>query len=408
MTKRLYYDDPTLVEFQATIVDRTTWNARPAVILDRTAFYATSGGQPADRGQIEGVAVTDVLTTAGGDVMHVLAGHVSGPFVSATVDWERRFDHMQQHTGQHLLSAAFERLARADTVGFHLGSEASTIDIAVEGLESELVSRAEELVNRAIWEDRPVVTRFVGQDELAALSIRRMPTVEGPIRIVSVLGPESDLDDEFDANPCGGTHVLATGQIGQLKVTGLEFRGAETRVEFLCGGRAIRDYAVKHDTLTGLARRLTVGYWEVDGAITRLEDEAKRLRRELREAASSLSVAEAREIARGAVPWGRYSLVVRVLDARTAASLRSLAQKLVQAPGVVALLAATGERSQLCFARSANVNLDMRPMLREACERLKGKGGGRPDQAQGSGQIAGAAAVQAALSEVAAQYAPHE
>jgi alanyl-tRNA synthetase len=282
----------------------------------------------------------------------------------------------------------------------------STVDIATARLDRELVAGVEELVNRVIWEDRPVVARFVARKDLASLSLRRAPTVGGPIRIVSVLGPPTDPDSLFDANPCGGTHVSATGQIGLLKVVGLEYRGEETRVEFLCGSRALGDYTVKHDALVGLARRLTVGYREVDGAVGRLEDEAKALRRKLRGVESRLAEAEARELTQAAEHRGSYRLVLRVLEARAPAELRALAQRLVGNPGLVALLASIGERSQLCFARADDVSLDTAAMMRQACQRLDGKGGGRPHFAQGSGRIAERSAVEAALGEIAAQVEP--
>ena len=406
MTQRLYFTDQRLTEFCADIVDRLTWEGHPAVILDRTAFYPESGGQPSDRGEIDGVDILDVIAAEGGGILHVLADEVPGTRVRGVVEWGRRFDHMQQHTGQHILSAAFEQLMDADTVGFHLGTDSSTIDIAVPRLAAVAVARVEALANRVIWENRMTTARFVGEDELPSLSLRRAPAVDGPVRIVAVLGSASEPEVGFDVNPCGGTHVAATGEIGLLKVVRLEYRGEETRVEFLCGGRALRDYTTKHEILSGLAGHLTVGYWELEGAVGRVEDEAKRLRRDLREAESRLIVYEAQELARSGSPWGPFWLVRGVLEGRALADLRSLAQKLAERPGSVALLAMTGERSQLCFARSADVEVDVAAMLRRACERLDGKGGGHSHLAQGSARVADVATIEAVLAELASSFVP--
>jgi alanyl-tRNA synthetase len=406
MTERLYHANQRLTEFCATVVDRLTWDGHRAVVLDRTAFYPESGGQPSDRGKIDGVDVLDVVSGEGGAIVHVLAGAIPGVRVCGVVEWERRFDHMQQHTGQHILSAAFEHLLDAETVGFHLGADSSTVDIAVPRLTAEAVAGVEDRVNRVIWENRPTTARFLDDEEMVSLSLRRAPAVDAPIRIVTVLGSSADPGACFDANPCGGTHVASTGEIGLLKIVRLEYRGEETRVEFLCGGRALRDYATKHGVVTGLAGHLTVGYWELDEAVGRIEDEAKRVRRDLKKAELRLAEYEAHELARSGSPWGPYRLVARVLVDRSPADLRSLAQRLSERPGSVALLATTGERSQLCFARADDVDVDVAALLRQACSRLDGQGGGRSHLAQGSARGADAAALEAVLAELASSCVP--
>jgi alanyl-tRNA synthetase len=393
MTERLYYADSYCTRFSARMIERLVWEGRPAVVLDRTAFYPTSGGQPSDRGTLGGVAVLDVVVREeDGAIVHVLEHALREAEVEGLLDWPGRFDHMQQHTGQHVLSAAFERMLDADTVGFHLGTELSTIDLNVAHLEPAAVLPVEELANRVVWENRPVDVRFVSPDELATLPLRRPPVVEGPVRIVEIA--------DLDVNPCGGTHVARTGEIGLIKIVRLDHRGGETRVEFLCGGRALRDYRAKNGVVNQLTTMLTVGHWELDQAVERLQAEAKQLRHDLRAARKRLLSAEASELREVAAVHGPYRVVGRVWERRDPGELRALAQELMQRPGVVALLVSVGERTHLCFARAEGVELDVAALLRDACAQLGGKGGGRPHLAQGSAPATDVAHVNAVLDSL--------
>ena len=399
MTERLYYTDAYCTGFSARVVERLAWGGRPAVVLDRTAFYPASGGQPADRGTLGGLAVRDVVVREeDGAIVHVLERALRTSDVEGVLDWSSRFDHMQQHTGQHILSAAFEQVLDADTVGFHLGTETSTVDINVARLEPAALVPVEELANRVIWENRPVSVRFVGPDELVTLPLRRPPAVEGPVRIVEIAG--------FDLNPCGGTHVARTGEIGLIKIVRLDHRGDETRVEFLCGGRALRDYQAKNGMVNRLTVMLTVGHWELDQAVERLQAEAKRLRQDLRRARKRLLHAEASELAETASFHGPYRVVSRVWERREPGELRVLAQELVQRPDVVALLGTVGERTHLCFARAEGIEPDVAALLQEACGRLGGKGGGRPHLAQGSAPATDMAHANAVLTDLLSSLPP--
>jgi len=375
--QRLYYHDAYLTCFEAAVAERLTWDGRPAVVLTQTAFYPASGGQPSDRGLLGGVAVLGVeVRESDGAVVHILGDELSAEQVVGEVDWARRFDHMQQHSGQHLLSAVCERLLGAHTLSFHLGAESSTIDLSVARLPRQEVEAAEDQVNRAIWENRPLTARFVTARELAALPLRRQPQVEGPIRLVEIEG--------YDLTPCGGTHVARSGEIGLLKVVRLEYRGEETRLEFLCGRRALLDYRRKNAILLDLAAGLTVGYEEAEAAVARLQEELKGSQRELRTLRERLLQADAAALLGDAKPIGALRVVRAVLAGRTPADLRALALRLSETPGVVALLASPGERTQLCFACAEGSGVDAAALLRRACEALGGKGGGQPRIAQGS------------------------
>jgi alanyl-tRNA synthetase len=417
MTERLYYTDSYRTRFSARVVERLTWEGCPAVVLDRTAFYPTSGGQPADRGTLDGVAVSDVaVRERDGAIVHVLSlssgdpvdfSQPEGSEVEGEVDWPRRFDHMQQHTGQHVLSAAFEQLLGGDTVGFHLGAEMCTVDINIARLEPERVVPVEELANRVVWEDRPLSIRFVELDDLVAvesgqtLSLRGSAVVTGPVRVVAI--------GDFDLNPCGGTHVARTGEIGLIKIVRLDYRGDETRVEFLCGARALRDYRAKNEMAARVAGLLTVGHWELDQAVERLQTEAKQLRHDLRRVHKRLLKVEASELAEAAPvvsSAGRepYRIVSKIWGQsgggpeKPPGEMRALALELMQRPGVVALLFGIGERTHVCFSRAEDVDLDVAALLRDACTQLGGKGGGQPNLAQGSAPMSDVDRVEAVLA----------
>jgi alanyl-tRNA synthetase len=274
-TERLYFADPYLTRFSARVVARGERDGRPAVALDQSAFYPEGGGQPADTGSLGGVAVRDVQAEDG-LVWHVLAAPLEADSVQGEVDWARRFDHMQQHHGQHLLSAAFEQLYGLRTLSFHLGASAATIDLGAPALAAEQAAAAEDLANQVIWEDRPVLARFVSAEELARLPLRKPPSVEGPIRVVSV--------PDFDHSACGGTHPRATGGVGVLHIRRWERRGDTTRVEFLCGGRALRDLRWKNAALGRLATAMSVGAEEVEAAVVRLRENEERARKLLEDA----------------------------------------------------------------------------------------------------------------------------
>ncbi|MBC7224597.1 MAG: alanyl-tRNA editing protein, partial [Anaerolineae bacterium] len=250
-TTRLYYDDPYLTEFTARVVERLEWDGHPAVVLDRTAFYPTSGGQPHDTGRLQDVRVVGVEEDPEGRVVHLLERPLQADEVRGQVDWARRFDHMQQHTGQHILSQACWRTLRAETVGFHLGEEAATIDLDVPDLDLAALERAEVLANDIVCQDLPVHTAFLTDDEAATLPLRKPPAVHGKIRVVQVEG--------FDASACGGTHVRRTGEVGPIAVVRVEHRGRESRVHFLCGHRATQDHRQRIRITSGLMAALTVG-----------------------------------------------------------------------------------------------------------------------------------------------------
>ncbi len=389
---RLYYDDAYLRQFTARVAERLTYEGHPAVILDRTAFYPTSGGQPNDTGTLGGVTVLDVAARKeDGAVIHVLAGELSGEEVIGVIDWPRRFDYMQHHSGQHILSQAFVQIAAASTVGFHLGVDSITIDLDQPSLSDAAVSAVEALANEVVWANRPITARIVQPDDAEGVRVRKLPEhlLTGGLRVIDI--------DGFDVTACGGTHVARTGEIGLIKVLKLEKRGDKSRVEFRCGGRALADYWEKNAVANGLAADLTCAIPEIQQAVTRLQEDFKAAQRALKAANGQLIDYEAERLAVETPAVNGVRVVRGNYADRDFGDLRVLATKLTQKPGIVALLATSGEKAQLVFARSADLNVDMNALLKATLATLpNGRGGGQAQMAQGGGS-ASAAEIDAAL-----------
>jgi alanyl-tRNA synthetase len=393
-TKRLYYADSYTLSFEADVLEITTHADRPALVLDRTYFYPEGGGQPADRGTLNGVRVLDVqVRPADRAVLHVLEAPLAAQRVTGEIDGERRRDFRLHHSGQHILSQALERAAAAHTLSVHMSESSMTIDVDRTDIALEEWEAVENLANRIVLEDRPVRAWFPSPKELETLNIRKLPEVEGKVRVVDVGG--------FDITACGGTHVARTGEIGVIKIVKAERRGESTRLEFKCGERALRDYRTKNDLANRLAAALTVGYWEVPEAVARLQEQNRALQSEVKALRERLAAYEAAALLSEAAQRGNYRLLARAF-ARSADEVRLLAQALAAESGVVALLGAAGEKAQLIFARSADVSVDVQPLLKKALELIGGRGGGRPNLAQGGGVSADLDQVQAAIDAAAA------
>ncbi len=392
-TERLYYNDSYALDFDARVVEQTTYEERPALVLDRTYFYPEGGGQPPDTGQINGVRVIDVQTRETDQaVLHVLEGQLPDTYVEAHIDAARRFDHMQHHSGQHVLSQALSRAAQADTLSVHMSDSTMTIDVNRINLLPEEWLAVEDLANQIVFENRAVRAWFPEPAELKALALRKLPDVSSKVRVVDVGG--------FDITACGGTHVARTGEIGPIKVVRFERRGDTTRLEFKCGQRALRDYRDKNDVINRLVSDMTVGYWELPDAVKRLRDENKAIQSELKAAREQLSEAEASALLSSASTHGGWQIVAQAFEGRDVGEVRLLAQKLTARPGVIALVGVAGEKAQLLFGRADDVSLDMAQLLKTALAVLKSdRGGGRPNFAQGGGVPASLEAITTAIRQ---------
>lgn len=397
-TLHLYYSDTTLSEFIAVIKATDNSMEQPRVQLDQTAFYPTSGGQPHDTGTLNGVRVIDVIEDDAGAIWHILEKPLPSETlqVHGRIDWSRRFDHMQQHTGQHLLSAACENIISAPTVGFHMGNEASTIDLELPSgheLDWDTLFTVEQAVNQAIWEDRPVAIRIMNEKEIATVALRKPPAVTGRIRVIDIPG--------YDASACGGTHVAATGQIGLVKVVGFERYRGGVRITFLAGKRALLHYQHHLHLLLTSSRALSVGPEELPQAIARLEEGAKETRRALHQMREELLTFEADRLwAKASVINSLHVIAVR-LTGRTFAEARSLAGSLRIRPATIILFAVPeGEMTRFICARSDGItDPSAAALLQEILNALGGRGGGSNSMAQGGAPAQPAEKIDEALQE---------
>ncbi|MCL5045345.1 MAG: DHHA1 domain-containing protein [Actinobacteria bacterium] len=394
-TRKLYQSDSYLVEFSSEVLDQFPRDGRWAVELGETAFYPDAGGQPHDTGTLGGIPVLDVVEEDG-RILHLLAGPVkpspgvpsdrcltgdlgaaSGPIVAGRIDWTRRFDYMQQHTGQHIFSGAFWALLGAETVGFHIGKDYCTIDLALDTLSAEDSHRAEDEANRIVWENRSVVAHLVEQKDLSRFPLRKVPSVTEGIRVVEVR--------DFDWSPCGGTHVRSTGEVGIIVIRRWERYKGGIRLEFVCGGRALAGFRQLNATSLELGRILSVPQAEIPGTVTRLKESLVTTKKDLDQARGALFEHRAAALHSRGDRVGAATVVALTLDDLTFDEAKKLAGLLTSGPGVVALLGLDHEKPQLIFARSVNVDLDAGRLLREVAPLIDGRGGGMPAAAQGGG-----------------------
>ncbi len=382
MTERLYYHDSFLREFDAKVVSCEPVGKRYEVLLDRTAFYPASGGQPDDTGTLGEANVIEVVERDDLAILHLTDRPVATGLVRGVIDWERRFDHMQQHTGQHILSAAFLSLFKFPTVSFHLGRETSTIDLDARSLVLRHVEEAEELANRIVFEDRPVTVRWGTAQELSDAGIRKTVEREGVLRAIEIEG--------CDRQPCGGTHVARTGQVGMILLRKFEKQKQSWRVEFVCGGRAVRISRVEYATLGEAARLFSCGIPDVPAMVQKAQEEQQARQRSQRRLVEQLAEYETRSLlATETVTGGgrtqtqrTATVIVRIYDEADADFLRILAAKVVAEPGIQVLLA-TRAGGHVVFAQSPGGPADMGALLRESLATAGGKGGGPRDFAQG-------------------------
>ena len=379
MTQRIYYREPYRRTFDATVVAVEEVAGHTEVILDQTAFYPSSGGQPFDTGSLGGAAVTDVVDREDGTIAHVVSGRLTpGEVVAGEIDWARRFDHMQQHTGQHVLSAAFDRLSGVRTESFHMGQLSSTIDLAREVTASE-IAKAEDEANRIVWEDRAVAIRFATAEEAAAMPLRKESGRTGSLRLIDVTG--------FDLSACGGTHVERTGAIGVIAIGSAEkFKGG-SRIEFLCGGRALQRFRVWRGALSAMQKHLSVPPIDMAPAIERMQEDGKTSQRTLRGFQEKLATHEAQALlAKGSI------VIAEVLEGWDPQGLKAIAVAATAAqPSAVVVLFTSTSPAQVVVARGANSQVDAAALLKQLTAKFGGKGGGKPDLAQGGGLSAPAA-----------------
>jgi alanyl-tRNA synthetase len=402
MTKRLYYNDTFLDEFEGT-VDRVIPGERPAVVLDQTAFYPTSGGQVFDRGRLvtngADLLVEQVEEIENGEIVHYISPSDAtkvqpGQKVRGFIDTLRRLDHMQQHSGQHVLSAAFVKLYDMQTVSFHMGEESCTIDLATDKLTDDHLKKAEALANRVVFENRPVQIRFVPLDEAKQMGLRKLPDVgKDELRLIDI--------NEFDLCACGGTHVQGTSQIGPIFVRKMEKVKQGFRVEFVAGDRALKTARRDYETLLQAAALYSGNIYEVPKLIAKSLDEIKSAQKTQHKLLEELAEFWAADLASNAPGTANFHLVKQLFGDLDIVFVKLLAQKLSRFDKIIALLGTTVGQPTLVLSRSADVDVDVSALLKEALASVGGRGGGTKDVAQGG--VPDAAHLTALLDQIAAK-----
>jgi alanyl-tRNA synthetase len=371
MSERLYYTDSYLRDFTAHVVE-TAREGRIAY-LDRTAFYPTSGGQPFDTGSLGGVAVVDVVDEGERIAHHLAAPLAAGPAAGA-VDWRRRFDHMQQHTGQHLLSAVFDELFGLKTVSFHLGADSSTIDVEGGAVDTRVLQETERRVNEVVFENRPVAVTFEHSSD--AQGLRKPSEREGTLRIVSIA--------DLDRSACGGTHVRATGEIGAVTLRKVDKVRQTTRVEFLCGARAVRQARTDYEALYKAAQLFSSPLEEVPALVAAQLESARAADKARRKLELDVAAYRGRELYAATVPApDGMRRVTERLERGSLEELRAVAQNFTAQPKAV-FLAALSDPPSVLLAVSEDAGIDAGKLVKAAITEAGGRGGGTARIAQGS------------------------
>ncbi len=373
-TRRLYFEEPYNTEFEAQVIERLTYQGQPALVLDRTCFYPEGGGQPDDRGKLNGIVVTRVIEE-NDKIFHLLEKEVPESKIKGKIDWSRRFDHMQQHAGQHILSQCFVRLHEAETRSFHLGEKTSTLEIDLRNIDDEGVERIERMANGIVFQDKEIKTRFFREEKLADVPLRRPPQKQGEIRVVEV--------SEFDHTACGGTHPHRTGEIGIIKILRWDRIRDNVRLEFVCGGRALEDYIRKNRDLRELSNRMTIDDKEVLGSYEKLVSDLKMQKKTNKKLREVLIQYEAEEIT-GKV---RDGIIQKIFAEKTPEEARSLALAIIRKGDFVVLFGVGGEeRVHIFLARSESLDIDLRELVPMIASLIGGRGGGRPSLVEIAGE----------------------
>lgn len=375
MKELLYYQDSMMKEFTADVMKTGTDEHGPYVVLSNTAFYPTGGGQPNDTGWINDIEVINVEKT-GEEIRHYIKETVAlNGTVKGKLNWVRRFDHMQQHTGQHILTAAFVELFDYETVSFHLGAELVAIDLNIAEVTAQQLAAAEKRANDIILENRPIETTWVTKDELSQYHLRKDITVDEDIRLVII--------PDYDYNGCGGTHPTSTGQVQMIKIMEIEKMKSNIRVHFVCGDRVREQLSMRKTVLTDVARQLSVPEKDASVALTKIMTTAKQTEKALAEARDALLTYEAKEYAHAG-----ETVVGRVFENRTIQELQKLARFITaENADITALLVANNEdKLQFVAARGANVEQSMKAVSAAALPIINGKGGGNDTLVQGGGE----------------------
>jgi len=373
-TKRIYLESPYKVEFEAQVVEKVIWEKKPALILDQTCFYPESGGQPCDKGTINEVEVLKVLEDEA-RIIHLLDEDISSDKITGKIEWQTRFDHMQQHSGQHILSQSFHELLGAETLSFHLGEAISSVEMDIRKISEEEVENVERRANEIVFQDREIKCYFIPEEKIGSVPLRRPPKKKGLIRVVEV--------SDFDFSACGGTHVRRAGEIGLIKILKLERIRNNVRFEFICGKRTLEDYLWKNRILRELSTRFTVNEGEILNTVEKLSSDLKSQKRKGKKMQEKIAQYEAQEI----IQETKEKIIKELFVDKTLEEVRFLVLNIIRKGDFVVLFGLKGEeRGHLILACSENINIDMREIVPLVSPLIKGKGGGRSSLVEIAGE----------------------
>ncbi|WP_328701144.1 alanyl-tRNA editing protein [Aquibacillus kalidii] len=379
MTVKLFYQDPYQQSFEAEIVEQNEDEFGYYVVLDQTAFYPTGGGQPNDLGILGDVHIVNV-EEVGGQLRHYIENYLpEKDRITGEIDWNRRFDHMQQHAGQHLLSAAFEELLSYKTVSFHLGQDTCTIDLDIESLTKAEAQLIEKKVNDIILENRPIETRWVSEQELEQYQLRKKLTVKENIRLVII--------PDFDYNGCGGTHPSSTGQVASLKVLDWEKQKGQVRVRFVCGNRVLQQLETKHQITIQLTQLLNAPEPKLSESVVKLNQQYLETKKKLKEANENVLSLEADSYVREMKEIDNQ-VIIKLLENKEMKDVQYLARQVVAKvnTSIIVLITKNENKFQIVCARGNKVEASMKTLLKNALELVNGKGGGNDSFAQGGAE----------------------
>lgn len=373
MTNKLYYENPNIQSFHAKVIEQQ----HDYVVLSETAFYPTGGGQPHDLGFLNGIEVTNVEVVEG-EIRHFLTNPLPANTsdVTGQIDWERRFDHMQQHAGQHILSAAFEQLFGFQTISFHLGTDTVTIDLHISDVSESQLAEVEQLANEIILENRPIETKWVTEEELSNYNLRKATSIIENIRLVII--------PDFDYNACGGTHPTSTGQVRAIKILQTEKQKKLMRVEFICGERILTHLHRKHQVLVSLVSTLSTPENKIADATKNILAQNKTLEKQVADLTNSLLENKAQELIKSAIGTN----ITSTFENKSMQELQKLAKLVIQQTpkSICVFVSNNQDKLQVVAAKGNDVEQSMKELITNVLPYINGKGGGNERMAQGGGE----------------------
>lgn len=378
MTEKLYYNDSKTLEFQSEIIEVNNSNKGFEVIMDKTYFYPTSGGQSFDTGIINGIKVTDVFEQDN-RIVHVLESEINKGIAKAKIDYKRRLENMQHHTGQHLLSQAFIKILKTPTVSIHLGDDICNIEIVKKELSQEEVNQVEDLANDIIYQNKKINIHYADESEISEINLRRPPKKKGNdgIRIIEIEG--------FDMSACGGTHANSTGDLGLIKILGWEKYKGNIKVEFICGLRALHDYRFKNIAIKNISSKFSAKDKQIEEIIYKSINDSKENLKEISALKKEIALYKAREIVAKAEDFKEYKIVCESFNNSDINSLKLIANQITEMNNVIALLVSDHQdKNNFIFCCDSKLKINLNKYLSELLKELDGKGGGKPNLSQGS------------------------